>query len=284
MAAVRDFPVSEALAERLRGWLEQPAEGAGARRAATVVLVRDAGLPGSGVQAYLLRRRTAMAFAAGMHVFPGGGVDERDGTDLPWGGPPPAWWSRTMGVDEQTARKLVCAAVRETFEECGVLLAGRPGTGTAAAGCEGEEWEQDRCALAADETSLAEVLGRRGLELRSDLLRPWAHWTTPVFEPRRFDTWFFLAALPAGQRARHVGGEATASGWRGAVEALADAAAGRSALMPPTLVTLEEAAAAASVAELWCQPRTLTEVLPHPVTTPGGTVLRTQLPAAASTP
>ena len=69
----------------------------------------------------------------------------------------------------------------------------------------GPEWERDRIALLDRSLAMSQLLIRRGLRLRSDLLRPWAHWTTPVFEPRRYDTWFFVAALPSGQLARDVG-------------------------------------------------------------------------------
>src|SRR5699024_2709282 len=89
--------------------------------AATVVLLRDAP---AGPEVFLQRRVAAMAFAAGMTVFPGGGVDERDSdTSVDWSGPGPAVWAQRFGCGESLARALVCAAVRETFEESGVLLA-----------------------------------------------------------------------------------------------------------------------------------------------------------------
>ena len=97
------------------------------------------------------------------------------------------------------ARALVCAAVRETFEEAGVLLAGAPDGGPVA-DPSGPSWEADRAALVAGAVTLAELLSRRGLVLRADLLVPWARWITPEGEPRRFDARFFAAALPAGQR------------------------------------------------------------------------------------
>ncbi|MGZ6793290.1 MAG: hypothetical protein ACXVFV_10095, partial [Mycobacteriales bacterium] len=92
------------------------------RHASTVVLLRDAE---TGPEAYLLRRVKGMAFAGGMHVFPGGAVDPADAAaDIAWAGPSAAEWGAWFGADEPLARALVCAAVRETFEECGVLLAG----------------------------------------------------------------------------------------------------------------------------------------------------------------
>ena len=168
------------------------------RPAATVVLLRDTA---DGPQAYLLRRRTSMAFAGGMYAFPGGGVDPRDAEAGPrWAGPSPRSGRGGSGCDPATARALVCAAVRETFEESGVLLAG-PDADTSS--------RHQRRGLGAPTARraggpralLRRVLPRRGLVLRSDLLGAWARWITPAFEDRRYDTWFFVAALPAGQRA-----------------------------------------------------------------------------------
>src|SRR6476620_6503903 len=92
------------------------------RHASTVVLLRDGH---DGLEAYLLRRQQTMAFAAGMYVFPGGSVDPRDESlsSSSWAGPPPSLWAQLLTADEQRATALVCAAVRETFEESGVMLA-----------------------------------------------------------------------------------------------------------------------------------------------------------------
>ncbi len=216
------------------------------RDAATVVLLRDGQ---DGLEAYLLRRVTSMAFAAGMHVFPGGSVDPRD-TALPdarWTGPPAAAWTGILSAEEPLARALVCAAVRETFEESGVLLAG-PSTGEVVADTTDATWETDRQGLIERSLSLAGLLERRGLVLRADLLRPWAHWITPEVEPRRYDTRFFLAAVPVGQRPRDVGGEADAVEWLRPQQALDRAAAGEVALLPPTAFTLAELSAYGDVA------------------------------------
>src|SRR3984885_1911124 len=140
------------------------------------------------------------------------------------------------------ARALVCAAVRETFEESGVLLAGET-AGTVVADPTSDDWERDRNALLDRSLSLAELLARRHLVLRSDLLRSWSRWITPVIEPRRYDTRFFAAAMPAGQRTRDVGGEAAAVYWTGPQQALDTARRGEIALLPPTAVTLAELAA-----------------------------------------
>ena len=210
------------------------------RDAATVVLLRDAE---HGPELYLLNRHTQMAFAPGMAVFPGGGVDERDrtsviGTDS-WIGPSPEQWAARLGCDSATARALVVTAVRETFEETGVLLAG-PDAHTIVADTSTSAWESDRAALSAKEVSLADVLLRRRLCLRTDLMTPWAHWITPDYQPLRYDTRFFVALLPAQQHTRDVSTESDAVLWARPADALAAVEAGRLAMLPPTLRTCAE--------------------------------------------
>ena len=220
------------------------------RHASTVVLLRDASGK-DGVEAYLLRRQKTMAFAAGMYVFPGGAVDPRDEalSESSWVGPSPQAWAKLLTADTKLATALVCAAVRETFEESGVLLAGASGDDVVA-DITGEDWEADRLALLDRTLSFAEMLDRRGLVLRADLLRPWAHWITPEVEPRRYDTRFFVAALPAGQRTRDVGGEADRVVWMRPRAALDAYEAGEIGLMPPTAFTLMEMSAFAGVADV----------------------------------
>lgn len=230
------------------------------RDAATVMLLRPAG---PGLEVYLLRRQPTMAFAPGAVVFPGGGVDPRDADgDIAWAGPDPPEWGRLLDAPAQLARELVCAAVRETFEESGVLLAG-PSADSIIADTRGEDWETDRQALLDRSLSLAAFLARRGLVLRSDLLRPWSRWVTPVIEERRYDTRFFAAALPAGQLARDVGGEADKVAWLTPAAALAAARRREIVLLPPTAVTLAELAAAGSVADVLAARRRLTARLPE---------------------
>jgi 8-oxo-dGTP pyrophosphatase MutT (NUDIX family) len=211
------------------------------------VLLRDRA---AGPEVYLLRRHVTMDFAGGMCVFPGGGVDPRDfDAAVGWAGPTPGEWAERLGTDEELARALVCAAVRETFEESGVLLAGNDVDGVVA-DTTADDWETDRLALLDRTLSLAAMLDRRGLVLRADLLRPWAHWITPEVEPRRFDTRFFVAALPTGQRTRDVGGEADRVTWIRPSDALAAFDRGEIGLMPPTAFTLGELAAYDSVADV----------------------------------
>jgi 8-oxo-dGTP pyrophosphatase MutT (NUDIX family) len=244
------------MVDHVRALASGAATPAEPRHASTVVLLRDSTdrtphTVAPGIEAYLLRRQKSMAFAAGMYVFPGGSVDPRDeglGADA-WVGPTAAEWSGLLDADERLATALVCAAVRETFEESGVLLAG-PGGSEVVADTTGDDWEADRLALLDRSLSLAEMLSRRNLLLRADLLRPWAHWITPEVEPRRFDTRFFVAALPPGQRTRDVGGEADRVTWARPDDVLNDFQAGALAMLPPTAFTLSELSAYSTVDEV----------------------------------
>ena len=236
------------------------------RASSTVMLLRDGP---DGVEVFVLRRAATMAFAAQMHAFPGGGVDARDGDlDVPWAGPSPQEWAAALGSTRTQARELVSAAVRELFEECGVLLAG-PDEHTVVADLSDPSWEADRQGLLTRSVALSQLLVRRGLVLRTDLLRAWAHWTTPVFEPRRYDTRFFVAALPSGQRAQDVGGEADRAGWVSARHAAARFHAGELAMLPPTIITLEELSTVRDVREALVVPRQLSRAMPWLATVPG---------------
>jgi 8-oxo-dGTP pyrophosphatase MutT (NUDIX family) len=201
------------------------------RPASTVAVVRDGA---DGLEVYLLRRVPRMSFGAGMHVFPGGSVDPAD-ADVPVG--PVADLAGRFGVEEGLARQLVVAAIRETFEEAGVLLAAKA-DGELLADVGADPWEAEREALEARQTTLGAVLDQHDLVLRTDLLAPLAHWITPEAEARRFDTYFFLAAQPAGQDCREAGTEADARLWIRPADAISQGLA----LMPPTRATLTELA------------------------------------------
>jgi len=178
------------------------------RPAASLVLLRDA--PG-GLQVLMLERPGDDAVLAGAHVFPGGKL-ERDDADaealerLP--DPPRALHARLGEADlpADTAAALFFAAVREAFEETGVLLATGADEATA---------ERARV-LAREGRSFVEVLEALGLTLDTGLMQPWSRWVTPrtpTLIRRRFDTRFFVARLPAGQQARHDPREAVAADW-----------------------------------------------------------------------
>lgn len=220
---------------RIRALAEGTLTPVAPKRAATVMLLKDTG---TGTAVHMLRRRASMAFAAGAYAYPGGGVDPRDDDrGVRWAGPPRTWWAGRLGVPEAEAQAIVCAAVRETYEEAGVLLAG-PTPDSVVDDTTGDDWEADRAALVGRELSFAEFLARRGLVLRSDLLGAWARWITPAFESRRYDTWFFVAALPRGQRTRNASTEADRTVWIAPGEAAAAYDRGELLMMPPTIATL----------------------------------------------
>jgi 8-oxo-dGTP pyrophosphatase MutT (NUDIX family) len=228
--------------------------------AATVVLVRESS---AGLEVFLQRRVDGMPFAGGMTVFPGGGVDLRDADiSVAWSGPEPAWWGLRFQCAPELARALVCAAVRETFEESGVLLAG-PGPQEVVA--DTGRYAAERSALVSRELSLAQFLADEGLVLRSDLLRPWSNWVTPEVEPRRYDTRFFVAAMPAGQHADARTTEAVEAYWRTPSDALADWQRGACGLLPPTWMTLTEMADRGSVAAALGAERVVGKVVPKVV-------------------
>jgi 8-oxo-dGTP pyrophosphatase MutT (NUDIX family) len=263
------------LADRAREIAAGRLSPAAARDAATIMLLRQA----PAVEVYLLRRTRALDFAPGACVFPGGSVDEGDADPaIGWAGPRPGEVADRLGTSPERARALICAAVRETFEESGVLLAGSSPTvlvrdSAALAG--------DRHALLEGTTSFGELLARLGLMLRADLLTPWARWITPEAAPRRFDTWFFAAALPPGQTASLTApaeradgaeqaeppgqmgsGESDAGIWWRPAEALESARTGQITLMPPTAATLGELAGYENVAGALAQPRAMTARMP----------------------
>ena len=234
------------------------------RPAATVMLVRDTA---DGIAIFLMRRHAAMEFAAGVMVFPGGGVDDRDrNADLggrgAWAGPPPQWWAQQFGIEPDLAEALVCAAARETFEESGVLFAGPVDDPDGIVG-DASVYGDSRRALAEGSLSFADFLRRENLVLRSDLLRPWANWVTPEAErTRRYDTYFFVGALPEGQRADGENTESDRAGWTTPQAAIDDFEAGRNFLLPPTWTQLDSLAGR-TVADVLAVERQIVTVQPH---------------------
>jgi 8-oxo-dGTP pyrophosphatase MutT (NUDIX family) len=237
------LPAGPAMADRARQIASGGLPPVAPRDAATVIVVRP-GTAGRGVEVLLLQRTRALDFAPGACVFPGGSVDEQDADpDIlagAWSGPPPDGLAATLGIPAQRACALAVAAVRETFEESGVLLAspvaGQPAPGTDAL-------TEDQHALLSGSLTLGELLRRRHLVLRADLLTPWTRWITPEASPRRFDTWFFAAALPPGQLAvltAASAGESDSVTWWEPAAALAAARARTITVLPPTAVTLAE--------------------------------------------
>jgi len=233
--------------------------------ASTVMVLRDSD---AGPEVFVARRVKGMAFAGGMTVFPGGGVDAADDDpDVAWTGPDPSWWAGRFGCDEPRARRLVCAAARETFEECGVLLADHvDGTPVADAG----RFHSSRAELEGHRLSFSRFLAEERLSLAADRLRPFDHWITPVVEKRRYDTRFFLAALPEGQEPDDLTTEVDLTMWARPAELLEDFRAGRSMLLPPTWTQLRHLAQFADVAAALAAERRIVVVEPEVVEHAGG--------------
>jgi 8-oxo-dGTP pyrophosphatase MutT (NUDIX family) len=211
------------------------------RPAATVVLVR----PGEQeISLYLVKRHGRSGFMAGAHVFPGGRVDDADATLADTLDDDARATAHAMvdGVEDPREAAAFCvAAVRETAEECGVLLA-RDGDGTHP----DEDAAATITAELRDGRGFAEALTTRGLTPDIAELAPLAWWITPELEPKRYDTRFFLAPAPA-HRADFDAHETTEGDWFTPTSALAAYARGEIALAPPTLVTLEDLAGSATL-------------------------------------
>jgi 8-oxo-dGTP pyrophosphatase MutT (NUDIX family) len=234
------------------------------RPAATVMLVRDKSAgPAPEIEVFLMRRHSAMDFVAGVMVFPGGGVDDRDrNADIAWFGPEPDWWAERLGVESDLAAALVCAAARETFEESGVLFAG-PADDPDGIVDDASVYGDAREALANNSLSFADFLQRENLVLRADLLRPWANWVTPKEErTRRYDTFFFVGALPKGQRADGDNTETDQADWITPQKGLDDFGEGRTFLLPPTWTQLDSLNGR-TVAEVLAVERKIVAVEPH---------------------
>ncbi|MTD17067.1 NUDIX domain-containing protein [Nakamurella sp. YIM 132087] len=213
------------------------------RPAATVLLLRDSP---EGIEVFVLVRVAALAFAAGATAFPGGGVDPSDAT-LPEPAPGQqdvvAELHAAIGIEG--ADQIVTAAVRELFEEVGVLLA-TPERGTLPGLDRREHW---RAEVTAHRAGIAEALADLGL--RTDLrgLRPWSRWITPPGPPRRFDTFFFVAGLPEGQEVALGTTEADTGMWATPDDLLRQGEQGLLQIMPPTASNLLQVGRFATVAE-----------------------------------
>ena len=199
------------------------------RPASTILLLRDATAQ-KEIEVFMMVRHYEIDFNSGALVFPGGSVDKGDNdiianSSLYSGG-------EGMGAGELSFR---IAAIRETFEESGILLA-RPRGSKALVDAKraGEIEAASRAALCEGKTTFLKVLTDNGMLLALDELVPYAHWITPVGMPKRFDTWFFLAAAPPEQAGAHDGKESTDSIWVSPREALAGGESGRFKLPFPT--------------------------------------------------
>ena len=225
--------------------------------ASTVILLRDRTC--GPYEVFLMRRRRSQAFMGGAHVFPGGRLEHAD-TDPELascvGGFCAADAKRLiqeMDLPEETAFGLFVAAIRETFEEAGVLLArdGRGGVVNLSDPETAARFAAYRLELHEGRIALAELIQQEGLLLAPDLLAPYSHWITPEIDPRRFNARFFLVRLPEGQIPVHDRMELTESRWMTPGFALEENAEGRIVLMPPTLKTIEELTAFSNTVQLF---------------------------------
>lgn len=206
------------------------------------------------LEVFMLRRVKSMAFVPDAVVYPGGRVDERDSNpDLPWFGPTPEQWAECMSISVDDARRVVVAAAREVFEECGVLLAGPSGE-ELVSDLSDSSWAEERKALERHELSFADMLIARGLVLRTDLLGLVSNWCTPTFEPRRYDTFFFSALMPEGQSADGNTSEAQIADWVTPSYAMRESDRGSWLVVPPTIYNLTRIAQASN-AELFVNNR-----------------------------
>jgi 8-oxo-dGTP pyrophosphatase MutT (NUDIX family) len=201
--------------------------------AATLLLLRDGA---AGLEVLMTARHADSGFAAGALVFPGGKVDPADAALA-------RYCPAAPGLDE-AAVVLRIAAIRETFEECGILLA-RNGGVVLSADLLAALLERHR----ASDVGFAALVAASGLELATDDLVPYAHWITPVDRPKRFDTHFFLAPTAPDQIAVHDGREAVEVVWMTPQALLGSADAGRIKLVFATRMNLVKLARSANVAD-----------------------------------
>lgn len=200
------------------------------RTASTVVIARAAD---KEPEIFMVRRHGSSSFGLA-HTFPGGVIDADDGKVHKYcRGLAPADANIRLGIS-QDGLDYYSAAVRELFEESGVLLADVASLD--------EDLAKVRDALNDNSLSWADFVSRNELELHCDQLYYISHWVTPDLEPKRYSTRFFVAALPQGQTAVHCGGELTDSCWTTATDMLARSRNGETKLIFPTVKTLESIA------------------------------------------
>jgi 8-oxo-dGTP pyrophosphatase MutT (NUDIX family) len=200
------------------------------RPASTVLLLRDSASTKGEVEVFMMVRHYEIDFNSGALVFPGGSVDKGDKEIIAR----PELYSGGEGLDAD-ALSFGIAAIRETFEESGILLARSRGSKSLVdAKRAGEIEGAHRAALCEGKTTFLQVLTDNALSLALEGLVPYAHWITPEGMPKRFDTWFFLAAAPPEQAGHHDGKESTDSIWVSPREALAGGDSGRFKLPFPT--------------------------------------------------
>jgi 8-oxo-dGTP pyrophosphatase MutT (NUDIX family) len=250
---------------------KSPAE---TRLSATILLIRD---HRESLEVFMVERHHQIDFAEGALVFPGGKVEASDGL------PDLADYCRGAKLQRDDECTVRVAAIRETFEECGVLLARPREDENLVDGARLEALEaRYREALVKNECAMLDVVREENLELAFDLLVPFAHWITPVFMPKRFDTHFFLVAAPPDQLAVHDGHESVDSLWTSIPKALELEKSGQRTIIFPTLENVKKLGRSRSVAEALENARrdTIVTVLPKVSKDPDGTLMM-EIPEAA---
>jgi 8-oxo-dGTP pyrophosphatase MutT (NUDIX family) len=212
------------------------------------------------MEVFMVQRHHQIDFARGAMVFPGGKLESADEA--------PSLRDHCWGVDDvdDTGVAVRVAAIRETFEECGVLLARPRGSDSLVDAQRLSRLEAtQRPALRNGELDIGELVEREEVVLACDLLVHFAHWITPTILPKRFNTHFFLVAAPPDQIALHDGEESIDSIWISPGEAVAEAEAGRRTIIYPTLLNLKKLGRSHSVAEALEAARrdTIVTVLPR---------------------
>lgn len=247
------------------------------RAASTILLLRDSLMTFGEIEVFMMVRHYEIDFNSGALVFPGGSVDKGDQEIIA----DPALYSGGEGLDAATLSFRI-AAIRETFEESGILLA-RPKGSKALVDAKraGEIEAAHRADLCDSKVSFLKVLTDNGMVLALDELVPYAHWITPEGMPKRFDTWFFLAAAPPEQAGAHDGKESTDSIWVSPREALEGGDSGRFKLPFPTTRNLIRLARQPNVQTALEDSRgkTVVTVMPVMTTLNGGRQLRIPLEA-----
>jgi 8-oxo-dGTP pyrophosphatase MutT (NUDIX family) len=244
------------------------------RPASTIMLLRD-GNP--DMEVFMVVRHHEIDFATGALVFPGGSVDPDDGVVA--GEPQRVVAGDGVDPDAMTIR---VGGIRETFEECGVLLA-RPRGERALVSAERltDIEAKHRARLHAGETRFSAVLAAEDLVAATDLLVPFAHWITPPHMPKRFDTHFFLAVAPPDQLAAHDGHESVDSVWISPAAALAGADSGRYTIIFPTRLNVEKLRRSKTAADAVATARAdrIVTVMPSHTKVAGGVIMH--IPAEA---
>lgn len=243
------------------------------RDAATVLILRD-GL--EGLEVFMLRRNLNSDFVGGAYVFPGGAVDPHDrhaDLDPVCQGRSDADASARLGIDSGGLAFWV-AAIRESFEEAGVLLAyDADGLVDLDADETIEKWQRHRQQVDAAQLTMVDLCRLEGLCLAVDGMHYFGHWITPEGAPRRYDTRFFVAAAPPNQTPLHDDHEVIANEWIRPADGIARAEAGELTMMPPTLSSLKAIARFDTAAEALAAATEITDVptiLPRVIAYDGG--------------